>query len=228
MNGDNSRSIATFPLEEGRIRIMVDNGVLSPEGHAAQKSEDLTMEVVQELVNQIVGPSVRMKLLDCHWLTYYRVNERLAERYSHENRIFLAGDAAHVHSPAGGQGMTIYYSCIRRQAIISFANNKKNQYRRYEHGSSGRSQPCLEDSAGHAQECAPLDPRQLRDGATPRGRPDHPALSQHSRGQHGAGHVPTRDPQSRPDGPALHPASHAHGPSHVYGKKRRKQSSHPD
>lgn len=125
MNGDNSRSIATFPLEEGRIRIMVDNGVLSPEGHAAQKSEDLTMEVVQELVNQIVGPNVRMKLLDCHWLTYYRVNERLAERYSHKNRIFLAGDAAHVHSPAGGQGMTIYYSCIRRRAIISFANNKK-------------------------------------------------------------------------------------------------------
>ncbi|KAF9301396.1 hypothetical protein BGZ74_006775, partial [Mortierella antarctica] len=107
MNGDNSRSIATFPLEEGRIRIMLDNGVLSPEGHAAQKSEDLTMEVVQELVNQIVGPNIRMKLLDCYWLTYYRVNERLAERYSHKNRIFLAGDAAHVHSPAGGQGMNM-------------------------------------------------------------------------------------------------------------------------
>ncbi|KAG0096697.1 hypothetical protein BGZ93_004136 [Podila epicladia] len=107
MNGDNSRSIATFPLEEGRIRIMLDNGVLSPEGHAAQKSEDLTMEVVQELVNQIVGPNIRMKLLDCYWLTYYRVNERLAERYTHKNRIFLAGDAAHVHSPAGGQGMNM-------------------------------------------------------------------------------------------------------------------------
>ncbi|KAG0032486.1 hypothetical protein BGZ82_006512 [Podila clonocystis] len=107
MNGDNSRSIATFPLEGGRIRIMLDNGVLSPEGHAAQKSEDLTMEGVQELVDQIVGPNIRMKLLDCYWLTYYRVNERLAVRYSHKNRIFLAGDAARVHSPAGGQGMNM-------------------------------------------------------------------------------------------------------------------------
>ena len=38
------------------------------------------------------------------WLSSFRINERLAARYR-DGRCFLAGDAAHVHSPAGGQGM---------------------------------------------------------------------------------------------------------------------------
>jgi 2-polyprenyl-6-methoxyphenol hydroxylase-like FAD-dependent oxidoreductase len=38
------------------------------------------------------------------WGSRFRVHHRIAERYG-EGRILLAGDAAHVHSPAGGQGM---------------------------------------------------------------------------------------------------------------------------
>ncbi|WP_433722426.1 FAD-dependent monooxygenase [Nocardia sp. CA-129566] len=38
------------------------------------------------------------------WLSLYRINVALADRYR-VGRVFLAGDAAHVHSPAGGQGM---------------------------------------------------------------------------------------------------------------------------
>jgi 2-polyprenyl-6-methoxyphenol hydroxylase-like FAD-dependent oxidoreductase len=41
---------------------------------------------------------------DPRWLSAFRVSERLAERYR-VGRILIAGDAAHVHSPAGGQGM---------------------------------------------------------------------------------------------------------------------------
>jgi 2-polyprenyl-6-methoxyphenol hydroxylase-like FAD-dependent oxidoreductase len=41
---------------------------------------------------------------DVVWSSRFRVHHRLADRYR-ESRIFLAGDAAHVHSPAGGQGM---------------------------------------------------------------------------------------------------------------------------
>jgi hypothetical protein len=43
-------------------------------------------------------------LYDPTWLSLYRVNVRMVDQY-HIGRIFLAGDAAHVHSPAGGQGM---------------------------------------------------------------------------------------------------------------------------
>jgi 2-polyprenyl-6-methoxyphenol hydroxylase-like FAD-dependent oxidoreductase len=38
------------------------------------------------------------------WRTLWRANIRLVDRYR-DGRVFLAGDAAHVHSPAGGQGM---------------------------------------------------------------------------------------------------------------------------
>jgi FAD binding domain len=38
------------------------------------------------------------------WTSLYRVNIRMAERFR-DRRVFLAGDAAHVHSPAGGQGL---------------------------------------------------------------------------------------------------------------------------
>jgi len=38
------------------------------------------------------------------WLSNFRINERKVAQYRH-GRAFLAGDAAHIHSPAGGQGM---------------------------------------------------------------------------------------------------------------------------
>jgi 2-polyprenyl-6-methoxyphenol hydroxylase-like FAD-dependent oxidoreductase len=45
-----------------------------------------------------------LKLRDPVWLTYFRLHHRHAARYR-AGRVFLAGDAAHVHSPAGAQGM---------------------------------------------------------------------------------------------------------------------------
>ncbi|NOU85301.1 FAD-binding monooxygenase [Paenibacillus sp. LMG 31460] len=44
------------------------------------------------------------RLHDITWTSVFRPNVRLVERYR-AGRIFLAGDAAHVHTPAGGQGL---------------------------------------------------------------------------------------------------------------------------
>lgn len=41
------------------------------------------------------------------WLTYFVVQERMVSDLRFASRLFLAGDAAHCHSPAGGQGMNM-------------------------------------------------------------------------------------------------------------------------
>lgn len=57
----------------------------------------------QALFDTRVGTG-QVGLTSATWLSVYRVNVRMVESYR-QGRVFLAGDAAHVHSPAGGQGM---------------------------------------------------------------------------------------------------------------------------
>jgi 2-polyprenyl-6-methoxyphenol hydroxylase-like FAD-dependent oxidoreductase len=61
-----------------------------------------TLEEVQAYVDD-AGLS-HLRLSEPEWLSYFAVNERVASR-NRLGRIFLLGDASHIHSPAGGQGM---------------------------------------------------------------------------------------------------------------------------
>jgi 2-polyprenyl-6-methoxyphenol hydroxylase-like FAD-dependent oxidoreductase len=62
-----------------------------------------SLERFQEMINERTGRT-DLKLYDPTWLSLYRANVRMVDRYR-IGRVFLAGDAAHVHSPAGGHGM---------------------------------------------------------------------------------------------------------------------------
>lgn len=57
---------------------------------------------VQELADGYTGAMVRLH--DPVWMSNFRLHHRAAARYR-TGRVFLAGDAAHIHSPAGAQGM---------------------------------------------------------------------------------------------------------------------------
>lgn len=65
-------------------------------------SEPVELEEVRELAVRALGSDFGMH--DARWLSRFHSDERQAPRYQ-VGRVFLAGDAAHVHSPAGGMGM---------------------------------------------------------------------------------------------------------------------------
>jgi 2-polyprenyl-6-methoxyphenol hydroxylase-like FAD-dependent oxidoreductase len=85
-----------FPLAGTRARIMffvADPGPGAP---------DPTLEQIQALADARMGGGVRVR--NPRWLTYFEVHHAQVPHYR-LGRILLAGDAAHIHSPAGAQGM---------------------------------------------------------------------------------------------------------------------------
>lgn len=62
----------------------------------------VTLEEVRDITRRTIGDDLGMH--DARWLSRFHSDERQVPRYR-QGRVFLAGDAAHVHSPAGGMGM---------------------------------------------------------------------------------------------------------------------------
>jgi 2-polyprenyl-6-methoxyphenol hydroxylase-like FAD-dependent oxidoreductase len=87
-----------FPIPGGRARVVGTVGKTDP----AHPRPDPTIDEIQALVDERTGGGFRA--VDPVWLSSFRVHERKVSAYRH-GRVFLAGDAAHIHSPAGGQGM---------------------------------------------------------------------------------------------------------------------------
>jgi 2-polyprenyl-6-methoxyphenol hydroxylase-like FAD-dependent oxidoreductase len=87
-----------FPIPEpNRYRLIAqwseatENGPTEP-----------TLAAMQRLMDRLGPPGTT--LTDPVWLTAFHLHHRKVARYQ-EGRVFVAGDAAHIHSPAGGQGM---------------------------------------------------------------------------------------------------------------------------
>ncbi|MBN9000249.1 MAG: FAD-dependent monooxygenase, partial [Rhizobiales bacterium] len=86
-----------FPMAPDRYRIIT---ALGPSTDV--EPVPLDMPAFQKVIDRR-GPG-GITLTDTVWTSAFRINERQVGSYR-SGRIFLAGDSAHVHSPAGGQGM---------------------------------------------------------------------------------------------------------------------------
>lgn len=67
-----------------------------------QIDQEVFFDAVATKVKQLV--ELPLEITTLHWFSTYKVHTRRAETFS-VGRCFLAGDAAHIHTPAGGQGM---------------------------------------------------------------------------------------------------------------------------
>ena len=74
-------------------------GILPPH---LRGRDDLTFEETIPTLRHEVGTELSFQA--CNWYSTYRIHHRRAARF-HDRRCFLLGDAAHIHSPVGGQGM---------------------------------------------------------------------------------------------------------------------------
>ena len=64
--------------------------------------DDLTLDEVMPSIVQEAGTGLTLR--SCSWFSTYRIHHRRAQRFRN-GRCFLLGDAAHIHSPVGAQGM---------------------------------------------------------------------------------------------------------------------------
>lgn len=89
--------VLAMPMRNGRTRVMAQ----IHEAPGTPINLNPTLQDLQRVVDDRVGG---IRLVRAHWLTSFELHHALVPQYRW-GRVFLAGDAAHIHSPAGGQGM---------------------------------------------------------------------------------------------------------------------------
>jgi 2-polyprenyl-6-methoxyphenol hydroxylase-like FAD-dependent oxidoreductase len=85
------------PFGDGYYRVIGWN-----RAHDVPDSEPLDLDEIKEIARLALGKDFGM--YEARWMSRFHSDERQAPAYR-VGRVFLAGDAAHVHTPAGGQGM---------------------------------------------------------------------------------------------------------------------------
>ncbi|KAE8387455.1 FAD binding domain-containing protein [Aspergillus alliaceus] len=90
------------PRERRLARVYVE---LSPIA-SGRFTEQQEPQIIMDQIAEIMQPYT-MKTNQIAWYTTYKVGQRVCPKISIYNRIFLAGEAIHTHSPKVGQGMKV-------------------------------------------------------------------------------------------------------------------------
>ncbi len=84
-----------FPVRSSGMQRLI--GLVPPE---LSERQALSFEEIRGHIEPLLG----IEVTEVNWFSTYRVHHRVAEKFR-VHRAFLVGDAGHIHSPAGGQGM---------------------------------------------------------------------------------------------------------------------------
>ncbi|QDZ24480.1 FAD-binding oxygenase [Chloropicon primus] len=84
-----------FPYKWGGYRIVMTRS-------EERMGKEATMEEVQKVCDLL---PTKLAVKNPRWISPFRIHSRVVDQFGDLERVFLVGDAAHIHSPAGGQGM---------------------------------------------------------------------------------------------------------------------------
>lgn len=91
--------VAAIPIPGGQHRLIVD----LPHELEEQEQAEVALEELQAILD---GRGVTGFIKEPTWIAKFRIHRRIVPQFR-VGRVFLAGDAAHIHSPVGGQGMNL-------------------------------------------------------------------------------------------------------------------------
>ena len=101
-------SVMVIPRENKLVRLYIQLTTTNADGEGGKKVDrsTITPETIIASAQRIMQPyKITYKYLD--WWTAYQIGQRVGDSFSHHERVFLAGDAVHTHSPKAGQGMNV-------------------------------------------------------------------------------------------------------------------------
>lgn len=101
-----SGTVMVIPRENKLVRLYIQLTTIEKgEGGKADRSK-INPDVILKSAQKIMAP-YKIEYRYCDWWTAYQIGQRVGDKFSLRERVFLAGDAVHTHSPKAGQGMNV-------------------------------------------------------------------------------------------------------------------------
>ncbi|KAK8050068.1 hypothetical protein PG994_011798 [Apiospora phragmitis] len=99
-------SLMSIPRENNLVRLYIQLVEVKPDASGRADRSKITPELIFDAAKKILDP-YKIDYEVCDWWTAYQIGQRVGTNFDAHQRVFLAGDAVHTHSPKAGQGMNI-------------------------------------------------------------------------------------------------------------------------
>ncbi|KAF2157678.1 phenol hydroxylase [Myriangium duriaei CBS 260.36] len=106
VHSESSGSLMVIPREAGLVRLYVQLQEVKPDASGRADRSQITPAVILAAAQRVLAPYT-LTYKHCHWWTAYQIGQRVGTDFASRERIFIAGDAVHTHSPKAGQGMNV-------------------------------------------------------------------------------------------------------------------------